>query len=79
MKVFNERRQLFFVGNCDGFCGNRLLRPYLLEMVSVLVEGAASIAQIDAAVRDPAMVGVVSSASASGIASSYNSPIPTSR
>jgi 3-hydroxyacyl-CoA dehydrogenase len=40
------------VGNCDGFCGNRLLRPYSLEMVSVLTEGAARIDQIDAAVSE---------------------------
>ncbi|KAL7570049.1 hypothetical protein ACA910_017087 [Epithemia clementina (nom. ined.)] len=37
------------VGNCDGFCGNRLLRPYSLESVYLLEEGVATIAQVDEA------------------------------
>lgn len=38
------------VGNCDGFCGNRLLKPYSAETVMLLVEAAAaSIEQVDAA------------------------------
>jgi len=38
------------VGNCDGFCGNRLLRPYSLESSYLVAEGAASITQVDEAV-----------------------------
>jgi len=30
------------VGNCDGFCGNRLLRPYGRESGMILAEGGAS-------------------------------------
>ena len=37
------------VGNCDGFCGNRLLRPYTLESTYLLEEGVATIAQVDQA------------------------------
>jgi 3-hydroxyacyl-CoA dehydrogenase/enoyl-CoA hydratase/carnithine racemase len=37
------------VGNCDGFCGNRLLRPYSAETILLLTEDGASIAQVDAA------------------------------
>jgi 3-hydroxyacyl-CoA dehydrogenase/enoyl-CoA hydratase/carnithine racemase len=43
------------VGNCDGFCGNRLLRPYSAETVLLLVEPSLykcpSIAQVDRALR----------------------------
>lgn len=43
------------VGNCDGFCGNRLLRPYSAETVLLLVEQSSfkhpSIAQVDHALR----------------------------
>ena len=43
------------VGNCDGFCGNRLLRPYSAETVLLLVEPSSSkcpsIAQVDHALR----------------------------
>ena len=38
------------VGNCDGFCGNRLLRPYQLESTFMLEEGVATIAQVDQAI-----------------------------
>ena len=40
------------VGNCDGFCGNRLLRPYTLESTVLVGEGAASIAEVDKACTD---------------------------
>jgi 3-hydroxyacyl-CoA dehydrogenase/enoyl-CoA hydratase/carnithine racemase len=36
------------VGNCDGFCGNRLLKPYSAETALLLAEGA-EIAQVDRA------------------------------
>mmetsp|Transcript_5597 Transcript_5597/g.11849 ORF Transcript_5597/g.11849 Transcript_5597/m.11849 type:complete len:754 (-) Transcript_5597:1464-3725(-) len=39
------------VGNCDGFCGNRLLRPYSLECSYLVGTGAASIAQVDHAIQ----------------------------
>lgn len=35
------------VGNCDGFCGNRMLKPYSAETVLLLTEGNNSIAQVD--------------------------------
>jgi 3-hydroxyacyl-CoA dehydrogenase len=37
------------VGNCDGFCGNRLLKPYSLESILLLVEGHNTIDQVDQA------------------------------
>jgi 3-hydroxyacyl-CoA dehydrogenase len=40
------------VGNCDGFCGNRLLRPYSAEMVMLLAEGVSSITAVDHAIHD---------------------------
>ena len=40
------------VGNCHGFCGNRLLQPYAFEMLAVLVEHGNSVSEIDAALRD---------------------------
>jgi 3-hydroxyacyl-CoA dehydrogenase/enoyl-CoA hydratase/carnithine racemase len=40
------------VGNCDGFCGNRLLRPYSAEMVMLLAEGVSSITTVDRAIHD---------------------------
>jgi 3-hydroxyacyl-CoA dehydrogenase/enoyl-CoA hydratase/carnithine racemase len=36
------------VGNCDGFCGNRLLKPYSAETALLLAEGA-TITQVDQA------------------------------
>lgn len=39
------------VGNCDGFCGNRLLKPYQSETVALLTEGC-SIEKIDKAFLD---------------------------
>ena len=40
------------VGNCDGFCGNRLLKPYSAETCMLLVEGHASIERVDAALAN---------------------------
>jgi 3-hydroxyacyl-CoA dehydrogenase len=42
------------VGNCDGFVGNRLLKPYSAETVMLLVEGRAksTIEQVDKALLD---------------------------
>jgi len=40
------------VGNCDGFCGNRLLRPYSAETVMLLVEGRATVSEVDQALLD---------------------------
>lgn len=40
------------VGNCDGFCGNRLLRPYSAETVMLLVEDGVSIEKVDKALRN---------------------------
>lgn len=37
------------VGNCDGFCGNRLLKPYAAESVLLLTEGNNTIEQVDQA------------------------------
>lgn len=39
------------VRNCDGFCGNRLLRPYSAEMAMVVSEGVATISSVDHALR----------------------------
>ena len=39
------------VGNCDGFCGNRLLRPYSAEMAMVIAEGVATTTSVDNALR----------------------------
>ena len=39
------------VGNCDGFCGNRMVRPYGAEAVLLLAEGVASVAQVDSALN----------------------------
>lgn len=39
------------VGNCDGFCGNRMLKPYSAETALLLVEGA-TIDQVDQALLD---------------------------
>lgn len=39
------------VGNCDGFCGNRMVRPYGGESVLLLAEGVASVAQVDSALN----------------------------
>jgi 3-hydroxyacyl-CoA dehydrogenase/enoyl-CoA hydratase/carnithine racemase len=41
------------VGNCDGFCGNRLLRPYSAETVMLVVEGGGNttIEHVDAALK----------------------------
>lgn len=35
------------VGNCDGFCGNRLLKPYSAETVLVLTENGMSVQEVD--------------------------------
>lgn len=35
------------VGNCDGFVGNRMLKSYTYEMVSLLIENVATIQSID--------------------------------
>ena len=42
------------VGNCYGFCGNRMLRPYSTETVQLLVEGggATTTQRVDAAMRN---------------------------
>ena len=46
------------VGNCDGFCGNRMLRPYSAETVLLLVESEdrlqipPTIEQVDYAIRN---------------------------
>lgn len=45
------RKIAVVVGNCDGFCGNRLLKPYQAETVALLTQGA-SIEQIDQALLD---------------------------
>ena len=39
------------VGNCDGFCGNRLLKPYSAEMLLTVAEGVTTIPQVDKAIR----------------------------
>jgi 3-hydroxyacyl-CoA dehydrogenase len=44
------------VGNCDGFCGNRLLKPYAAESVLLLVEGNNSIERVDRAFLNFGMV-----------------------
>jgi len=40
------------VGNCDGFCGNRMLKPYSAETVFLLTERGATIAQVDQALLE---------------------------
>jgi 3-hydroxyacyl-CoA dehydrogenase/enoyl-CoA hydratase/carnithine racemase len=40
------------VGNCDGFVGNRMLKPYSAETGLLLAEGAGSIASVDKAFTD---------------------------
>lgn len=35
------------VGNCDGFCGNRMLKPYSAETVLLITESKNSIADVD--------------------------------
>ena len=41
------------VGNCNGFCGNRMLRPYGREAAMILAEGGASNPQtVDQALTD---------------------------
>lgn len=37
------------VGNCDGFCGNRMLRPYSAETVLCLTEHNNSVEEVDRA------------------------------
>jgi 3-hydroxyacyl-CoA dehydrogenase/enoyl-CoA hydratase/carnithine racemase len=37
------------VGNCDGFCGNRMLKPYSAETVLLITESKNSIADVDKA------------------------------
>jgi 3-hydroxyacyl-CoA dehydrogenase len=37
------------VGNCDGFCGNRLLKPYSAEAFMILTEGQGTIDSVDRA------------------------------
>ena len=46
------------VGNCDGFCANRMLRPYSSEMVMVIVErgGSTTMEHVDQAMRNYGMV-----------------------
>jgi 3-hydroxyacyl-CoA dehydrogenase len=39
------------VGNCDGFCGNRLLKPYSAETVLVLTENGATVKDVDQALK----------------------------
>jgi 3-hydroxyacyl-CoA dehydrogenase len=39
------------VGNCDGFCGNRLLKPYSAETVLVLTENGATVKEVDDALK----------------------------
>ena len=48
----NLRKLPVKVKECPGFLVNRLLMPYLNEAVLALQEGAASMAQIDQAMRD---------------------------
>lgn len=40
------------VGNCDGFCGNRLLKPYSAESCCVLVENTCSVDNVDKALLE---------------------------
>jgi 3-hydroxyacyl-CoA dehydrogenase len=40
------------VGNCDGFVGNRMLKPYGSETGLLLAEGAGSVPQVDRAFVD---------------------------
>lgn len=40
------------VRNCDGFCGNRMLKPYSAETVFLLTELGATIAQVDQALLE---------------------------
>ena len=40
------------VGNCDGFCGNRMVRPYSNESVLLLVEQGNTIQDIDKALLE---------------------------
>jgi len=41
------------VGNCDGFCGNRLLKPYSAESTLILTEGCShDIAAVDKVLTD---------------------------
>lgn len=40
------------VGNCDGFCGNRLLKPYSSETVLVLTENGMTVQDVDQALLD---------------------------
>ena len=40
------------VGNCDGFCGNRLLKPYAAESVLLLVEAQNSVHSVDRAFQE---------------------------
>lgn len=40
------------VGNCDGFCGNRLLKSYSAETVMLLAEARATVASVDKALLD---------------------------
>lgn len=39
------------VGNCDGFCGNRMLKPYSAETVLLLTETQTTVAAQDYAIR----------------------------
>ena len=43
-------KRTVMVGNCDGFVGNRMLAPYAAE-ATLLVEGGATIEQVDAAAQ----------------------------
>lgn len=40
------------VGNCDGFCGNRLIQPYGAESMMLLTEGRNTVQNVDQALRD---------------------------
>jgi 3-hydroxyacyl-CoA dehydrogenase len=40
------------VGNCDGFCGNRLLKSYSAETVLMLTENGATVKDVDQALLD---------------------------
>jgi 3-hydroxyacyl-CoA dehydrogenase len=44
------------VGNCDGFVGNRMLKPYSAETALLLAEGAGTVALVDRAFTEFGMV-----------------------
>jgi 3-hydroxyacyl-CoA dehydrogenase len=41
------------VENCNGFVGNRMLKPYRAETAVLLVEGLSSTESVDRALRQP--------------------------